>query len=76
VFSKAIGRIAVVGLATLAASAVIARPALAALKYGSYELSQLAETSKLFEVEALLVFGIAFFGLAFVVRRWQASSAE
>jgi hypothetical protein len=71
VVSKAIVRIAVVGLATLGISSGLARPALAALKYGSYELSQLAASSKLFECEALVIFGFGFIGLAFLVRRWQ-----
>jgi hypothetical protein len=73
-FSKAAVRIAVVGLATLGISSGLARPALAALKYGTYELSQFAASSRLFECEALVISGIGFIGLAFLVRRWQASA--
>jgi hypothetical protein len=69
--SNAAARITVIGSAAMAISAVIARPALAALKYGSHELSELAASSKLFECEALILFGISFIGIAFVVRRWQ-----
>jgi hypothetical protein len=73
VFSKAIRRILVIGSLALVVTTLVARPAWAALKYGGYELSQLTESSKLFECQALLVFGVAFIGLAVLVRKWQAS---
>jgi hypothetical protein len=73
VLSKAIARVLVIGSAALAVSTLIARPAWAALRYGSYQLSQLAQSSKLFECEALLAFGIGFIGLAVLVRKWQSS---
>jgi hypothetical protein len=73
VFSKALVRVLVVGSAALAVSTVVARPAWAALKYGSYQLSQLAGSSKLFECEALLAFGVGFISLAILVRKWQSS---
>jgi hypothetical protein len=73
VVSKAVARISFAGLSIPALSAVSARPALAALKFGGYQLSQLAQSSKMFESVALLLFGIGFIGLAFVVRRWQAA---
>jgi len=73
-FRKAIARILIVGLSILALSSVIARSALAAIKFGSYQLSQLAQSSKMLESVALLLFGIVFIGLASVVRRWQASA--
>jgi len=76
VFSKAIVRVLVVGLAALGVSTVVARPALAALRYGSYQLSQLAGSSKLFECEALLAFGVGFISLAVLVRKWQISEEE
>jgi hypothetical protein len=73
VFSKAIKRVLVIGISALVLTTLVARPAWAALKYGSYELSQLTESSKLFECQALLVFGAGFIGLAVLVRKWQAS---
>jgi hypothetical protein len=73
VVSKTLARIGAVAAGALAVSAVAARPALAALRYGSYELSQLAQSSKLFECEALVLFGIGSICLAFVVRKWQSS---
>ena len=73
-FRKAIARISVVGLAVLALSAVIARPTLAAIKFGSYQLSQLAESHKMLESGALLLFGIGFIAVASVVRKRQAAA--
>jgi hypothetical protein len=73
VFSKAITRIVLAGTSALAISTFVARPAWAALKYGTYELSQLAETSKMFECQALVVCGACFIGFAILVRKWQAS---
>jgi hypothetical protein len=74
VVSKELTRIGAVVAGTLTLSAVAARPALAALKYGSYELSQLAQSSRLFECQALVLFGIGSIFLAFVLRKWQDSA--
>ena len=52
--------------------AVFARPALAAIKLGGVQLSRLAESPKTLEAAALVLFGIGFLALAFVVRRFQA----
>jgi len=55
-------------------SAILARPALAVIRLGSVQFSQLTESPKVLESAALVVFGIAFLVLAFVVRRFQAST--
>lgn len=55
-------------------SALLARPALAAIKLGSVQLSHLTDSPKLLESAALVLFGAGFFALAFVVRRLQATA--
>jgi len=54
--------------------AILARPALAAIKLGSIQLLQLAQSPKMLESAALVLFGVGFFALAFVVRRFQPST--
>jgi hypothetical protein len=55
-------------------SAILTRPALAAIRLGSIQLSQLAQSPRMLESAALAVFGIGFLALAFVVRCFQAST--
>ena len=57
-------------------SAVLVRPALAAIKLGGAHLSQLAESSRSFESAALVLFGVGFLTIASAVRRWQSSSNQ
>ena len=57
-----------------AISAILARPALAVIRMGSVQLSELTESPKALESAALVLFGIGFLALAFVVRRFQAST--
>ena len=54
--------------------AVLARPALAAIRFGSLQLSQLAQSPKVLESAALVLFGIGFLALAFLVRRLQSTA--
>ncbi len=55
-------------------SAILARPALAVIRMGSVQLSGLAQSPKVLESVALVLFGIGFLALASVVRRFQAST--
>jgi hypothetical protein len=55
-------------------SAILARPAMAVIRLGSMQLSQLAQSPKMLESAALVLFGAVFLALAFVVRRFQAST--
>jgi len=57
-----------------AISAILARPALAAIRLGSVQFSAFAQSPKVMESAALVLFGIGFLALAFVVRRFQAST--
>jgi len=41
---------------------------------GSIQLLQLAQSPKMLESAALVLFGVGFFALAFVVRRFQPSA--
>lgn len=52
--------------------AAFARPALAVIIQGGIQLSRLAESPKTLEAAELVLFGIGFLALAFVVRRFQA----
>ena len=52
-----------------AVSAVLAKPALAAVKLGTVQLSHLTDSPKTLESAALVLFGVGFIALAFVVRR-------
>ena len=55
-------------------SAILAWPALAAIRSGTFQLYQFAQSPKTLESAALVLFGVGFLGLAFVVRRFQAST--
>jgi len=55
-------------------SAILARPALAVIRMGSIQLSVLTQSPRALESAALVLFGIGFLALAFVVRRFQAST--
>ena len=52
----------------------LARPALAAIKLGTAQLSHITDSPKVLESVALLLFGGCFLVLAFLVRRLQPSA--
>ena len=67
--SKRASRVFIVSIAVLGLSAVVTRPALAAIRLGGLHLAQLAHSTPLLESKALVFCGIAFLSVAFLVRR-------
>jgi hypothetical protein len=55
-------------------SAILARPALAVIRLSSVQLSEFTQSPKTLESAALVLFGIGFLALAFVVRRFQSAT--
>jgi uncharacterized membrane protein YdcZ (DUF606 family) len=54
--------------------AILARPALAVIRQGNVQLSQITQSPKMIESAALVLFGIGFLALASVVRRTKTST--
>jgi len=63
-----------VGSIVAVISAILARPALAVIRLGSVQLSEFTQSTKTLESAALVLFGIGFLALAFVVRRFQSTT--
>ena len=72
--SKLWVRLSSVVLFFIVVFSVLAKPALAALKLGTVQLSHITNSPKALESVALLLFGGCFLALAFVVRRLQTST--
>lgn len=72
--SKPWVRVFYVASAPAVVSAILARPALAAIRSGSIQMSQLTQSPRMLESAALVLFGIGFLALASIVRRFPSAA--